>query len=253
VRFSIVIPSYNQGRFLRQTIESVLAQEGVEVEVLVMDGGSTDETVDILRSYGERIRWVSEKDRGQTDAINKGLRQVSGDIVAYINSDDYYLPHALKTVAEVFQAHPEARWVTGDGIIVDAEGRQIQKSVVFYKRLWRHVPFAWTLYVTNFIIQPSTFWRREVVEELGLFDETKQYTMDYEYWLRLFQRGYRPFVVHQKLSAFRIHATSKGGSRFQAQFAEDYETLKTYCSSGILRLLHRWHNALIVGIYTLIK
>ncbi|MCX7883179.1 MAG: glycosyltransferase [Brevinematales bacterium] len=253
MKFSIIIPSYNQGHFIRQTVESVLAQEGVEKEIFVIDGGSTDGTVDILRSYGEKIQWVSEKDRGQTEAINKGLRKATGDIVAYLNSDDYYLPGALSKVKEVFLSRPRTMWVTGDGIIVDANGKRIQKSISLYKTFWRTVGFPWSLYVMNCIIQPSTFWKREVLERVGFFDENKHYTMDYDYWLRLLKKGYKPVVLQEKLSAFRIHGESKGGARFEAQFAEDYDTLCQYCSSRWFRLLHRMHNQLIVGVYRVLK
>lgn len=253
MKFFIVIPSYNQAQFIRETIDSVLSQQGVEKEVLVVDGGSTDGTVEILRSYGEAIQWVSEKDRGQTDAINKGLRRARGDIVAYLNSDDYYLPGALVKVQEAFESHPETLWVTGDGIIVDAHGKRIQQPIALYKKIWRKVGFPQSLYVMNCIIQPSTFWRKEALEQVGFFDERKHYTMDYDYWLRLLSKGHKPLVLSDKLSAFRIHGESKGGSRFETQFREDYETLCEYCSSTFLRFLHRIHNGMIVSIYRLIK
>ncbi|MCX7820254.1 MAG: glycosyltransferase, partial [Brevinematales bacterium] len=185
MKFSFVIPSYNQGRFIKETIDSILTQD-VEKEIIVMDGGSTDNTLEILKSYGDKIIWTSCKDKGQTDAINKGIKRATGDIITYINSDDYYLPGSLKIVEKYFVENPNILWLTGDGIIVNEDGKIIQKPISLYKKIWRKIPFFWTIYITNFIIQPSTFFRKEVFEKIGLFDENKHYTMDYDYWLRLY-------------------------------------------------------------------
>ncbi|URA10859.1 glycosyltransferase family 2 protein [Thermospira aquatica] len=251
MKISVVIPSYNQGRFIRQTIDSILAQEG-DIEVFVADGGSTDETVEILKSYGQKIQWVSEKDKGQTDAINKGLSRVTGDIVAYINSDDFYMPGVFNKVREVFATHPGVMWVTGDALIVDEEGKEIQRGVRFYKRVLRRLPFPWILYITNPIVQPSTFWRRSLVEEIGLFRQDKHYTMDYDYWLRII-RYYKPYILVEPLSAFRIHGLSKGGRQYEKQFQEDWETVREHCTNPFFLFLHAIHNSLIVGMYRMMK
>lgn len=252
MKFSFIIPSFNQGKFIKQTIDSILSQD-VEKEIIVMDGGSTDETIEILKSYGDKIYWVSEKDNGQTDAINKGIKKATGEIIAYINSDDYYLNGALKIVEKYFSDNPYTLWLTGDGIIVNENGNVVQKPVSFYKRCWRRIPFFWTIYITNFIIQPSTFFRREVFDKIGLFDENRHYTMDYDYWLRLYREGYRPLIIKERISAFRIHSFSKGGSKFMEQFKEDFDTLKRYCSNPFLKFLHWFHNNLIVLVYLLVK
>ncbi len=229
MKISVVIPSYNQGKFIRQTIESILAQEG-DIEVFVADGGSTDETVEILKSYGQKIQWVSEKDNGQTDAINKGLSRVTGDIVAYINSDDFYIPGAFKRVREVFSEHTEVMWLTGDALIVDEQGKEIQSWIRWYKKILRKLPFPWILYITNPIVQPSTFWRRELLKRVGFFRQEKHYTMDHDYWLRII-RYYQPHIVKEPLSAFRIHGLSKGGRHYEKQFREDWETVREHCNS----------------------
>ncbi|MGC8771755.1 MAG: glycosyltransferase family 2 protein [Brevinematia bacterium] len=250
MKFSIIVPSYNQGKFIKQTIDSILAQD-VEKEVFVIDGCSTDGTLDILRSYGDKIKWISEKDKGQTDAINKGLRMVSGDIIAYINSDDYYLSGSLKIVEDLFKKHPDFMWLTGDGIIVDKDGKEIQGFVSVYKKILRS--FHGFIYITNFIIQPSTFFRKSVLDEIGFFDETKRYTMDYDYWLRLYSKGYKPLITDYKISAFRIHGLSKGGVKYKEQFVEDFEIVKRYCKNIFLLFLHYLHNKLIVLVYFFIK
>jgi len=253
MKFSIVIPSYNQGRFLKQAIDSVLVQSGVEKEIIVIDGGSTDETIDVLASYGEKVKWISEKDKGQTDAINKGLKKATGDIIAYLNSDDYYLQGCFEIVAKAFENNPKTMWLTGDGIIVDENGKVIQKFISLYKKFLREQPFFSMIYITNFIIQPSTFWRRKILEEIGFFDETKTYTMDYDYWLRIIKYGYKPLILSEKLSAFRIHKASKGGSKYLLQFSEDYRTLKANCKNPFFRFFHWLHNKLIVLIYFFVK
>src|SRR5258708_18581652 len=144
---SIVTPSFNQGKFIRETIENVLSQNNAHVIYWVIDGESKDNTVSILKSFGKRINWMSEKDKGQTNGINKGIKKtLSGlhddDIVAYINSDDYYLPNAFSHVRDFFNAHPDADWLVGDALIVDEEGNEIQKPIRFYKRFLRLFPFS---------------------------------------------------------------------------------------------------------------
>ncbi|MFO0964057.1 MAG: glycosyltransferase family 2 protein [Gemmataceae bacterium] len=122
---SIVTPSFNQGRFIRRTIDSVLSQDYPRIEYVVIDGGSTDETIDVLRSYGSRLEWVSEKDRGQSHAINKGLSRTKGAIVAYLNSDDTLAPGAVATAARHFQEHPDWDLIYGEGEYIDEEDKAL--------------------------------------------------------------------------------------------------------------------------------
>ncbi len=254
MKFSIIIPSFEQGKFIKEAIDSIFAQKTVDIdiEIIVMDGGSKDNTLEILKSYGDKIFWVSEKDNGQTDAINKGLRMAKGDIIAYLNSDDYYLPGAFKKVKEFFINNPLAKCVTGDALIVDENGKEIQKFVRFYKKILGVLNIKKLLYVTNYIIQPSTFLRRELIEEIGFFDETKKYTMDYDYWLRIIKK-YRIFYINYPLSTFRIHSSSKGGSQYEAQFDEDLLTLENHCKNKFFIFIHKLHNFFIKLIYRMIK
>ena len=167
-KITVITPSYNQGHFITETIDSVLSQNYPNLEYIVMDGGSTDDTVDILKSYGKKFTWVSKKDKGQTDAINKGIKKSTGDIICYLNSDDVFLPNTLNTVAEYFMQNPEAMWVTGDYFIIDADGNKIQSFVAEYKKWLRQNPSKQRLSIANYIIQPSTFWRKELTQEIGL-------------------------------------------------------------------------------------
>jgi len=248
---SVITPSYNQGRFIRQTIDSVLGQSYPRIEYWVIDGGSTDETVEILRSYGDRLHFLSESDAGQANAINKGMQKCTGEILCYVNSDDTLLPGAIQAVADTFR-ETHALWVTGDYRIVNEQGKPIQGFVAGYKRFLRRCSSRSLLRFTNYIVQPSTFWRRELTERIGLFDETLRYTMDYDYWLRAFEVA-PPQIIHRPLSAFRIHGESKGGSQYSSQFDEELMVLRKHRVGAFAIACHRLHNGLIKAAYRIIK
>jgi glycosyltransferase involved in cell wall biosynthesis len=198
---TVVTPSFNQGRFIRETIESVLTQSYPRIEYLVMDGGSTDETVEILKSYGDRLEWVSEPDRGQTDAINKGWRRARGTIVAYLNSDDTYLPGAVEKAVACLLAHADAGAVYGEGYHIDEDGRMLDRYPTEAFDMAR-------LAETCFICQPTVFLRRDVVERLGHLDASLRYCMDYDLWIRL---AHVSRFVHlpEYLANTRLHADAK--------------------------------------------
>lgn len=251
-KISIITPSYNQGRFIKETIESVLSQNYPNLEYWVIDGGSTDETITILKSFGKKIKWISEKDKGQTDAINKGLLRATGEIIAYLNSDDVYLPNTLNTVAEYAMNHPTAQWITGDYFIIDESGKKIQSFVAAYKKVLRTYLTLDLLLIMNPIIQPSTFWRRSLQQKIGLFDDKLRYCMDYEYWIRSFK--YAPVhVLPNHFSLFRIHKNSKGGAQYTRQFTEEYDVASMHTQNLLLLLAHKLHAACIVIVYKLIK
>jgi glycosyltransferase involved in cell wall biosynthesis len=251
-RITVVTPSYNQAAFVEQTMRSIHDQDYADVEHIVVDGVSTDGSLEIIKRYGDRATVISEPDRGQTDAINKGLRQATGDVVCWLNSDDYFLPGALSTVARFFQDHPDVVWLTGDCLIVDEKGSPIQQPVRWYKRGLRMMPSAFYLGVTNAITQPATFWRRSVHERIGYLDESLHYTMDYDWWLRLNELA-RPARLNRTLTAFRIHEESKGGSAYRAQFEEDLATFRRHNTSRLLDRAHAAHNALITRVYDRVK
>lgn len=261
--FLIVTPSYNQGSYIKKTINSVLSQD-VSVKYIVMDGNSNDNTVDILKTYSNKIHWKSEKDRGQTDAINKGIlffkeyvkkQPVSKKyIFAYINSDDYYLPYALKRVVLAFDKNPKSQWVVGDYEVLSQKNNTFHNLlIVTWKNILKRIFSLSTLLVLNPIAQPSTFIRWEAVEKIGLFNTTLSYVMDYEYWLRLQKKFGNPYFLKEKISTFRIHDVSKGGSQFEKQFNEQYKIAKTFTNNYCILLLHRIHNWIIITLYRLTK
>lgn len=247
-RITVITPSFNQGQYIGQTIESVLGQGYPDLEYIVMDGGSTDETLDVLKSYAGRLRWVSERDRGQSHAINKGLQMATGDVVAFLNSDDLYAPGALHAVGEWFSRRPAALWVTGQCRIVDTVGNEVRQAVSHYKNAWLQLCTYSTLLVINYISQPATFWSRKALTAVGYLDESLYYTFDYDYWLRL-GRLQRPGLISQPLAHFRVHPSSKGGRGPDAQFAEELSTARRYTTSRALLSLHKAHAALIVATY----
>ncbi len=200
MKVSVIVPSFNQAAYLRQALDSILAQEG-PLEVWVEDGGSTDGSVEILKSYGDAIQWRSSPDGGQAAAINLGLGKATGDILCFLNSDDVWLPGALARVRQAFREHPEARLIYGQAEMVDSSGQVFREYPVEEFRYAR-------LLETCFICQPACFWRREVYARHGGLDERLVFNLDYEYWLRI---GRRETFWHlpEKLAQTRFHADAK--------------------------------------------
>lgn len=207
---TIVTPSYNQGEFIRATIESVLSQDYPLVEYIIMDGGSTDQTAAIVSEYAGRLAWTSEPDRGQAHAINKGFQRARGDIVAWLNSDDILLPGAVTAAVQEWERVPEAGAVYGEGYLMDREGR-------FTRRFPATEPFnLWKLvYLSDYVLQQSTFFRRSAVEQVGWLDESLHYAMDWDLLIRLGTR-YGLHYTPAYLGALREYAEAKsfaGGRR----------------------------------------
>jgi glycosyltransferase involved in cell wall biosynthesis len=196
---SIVTPTFDRAPLLRHTMASVRRQTYPNIEHVVVDGGSNDGTLDLLRAEegSYPLRWISEPDEGMYHAINKGLRMARGDILAYLNSDDLYLPWTIETVVEAFERHPEAGFVFGDALAVDDEDGRTQ--------LYLMLPFDLD-YVrrAGFIAQPAVFWRRRVFEDVGPLDERIRYVADCDYWMRS-GASHRFVKVNEFLAVERNH------------------------------------------------
>jgi len=245
---TILTPSFNQGIYIERTIQSVLRQDYPNLEYFILDGGSTDETLDILKKYDRYINWVSEADGGQSNAINKGIRKTKGDIIGIINSDDTYEKGALVSVGDYFANYQEALWVTGKCRTINDRDVEIRKAVTLYKNIMLRLKSHNVLLVLNYISQPATFLRRNVIDLIGLLDENINYTMDYDYWLRIWKHK-EPGFIDRYLANFRLHSHSKSGTTAHLQFDEQLAVAKRYSNSKTLLALHSLHNKLATKIY----
>jgi len=218
---SLVTPSLNQGKFIRATIESVLSQEYPDLDYRVQDGGSTDETLAVLRAYKGRVPFVSEKDTGQADAINKGLAGATGDVLGYLNSDDVLTPGALAAVGEVFASEPDLMFVWGRASYLDEAGNLVSPYLARPDAIER-------LADACFIAQPAAFFRRKVWEEVGPFDAALHHTMDYDYWLRIAARYPRSSMrfLDRELAGCRMHADAKTVTGWSRALDEIMELVK---------------------------
>lgn len=218
-RISIVTPSYNQGQFIEETIRSVLLQGYPNLEYFIFDGGSTDESVEIIRKYAPWLSyWVSEPDRGQSDAINKGLERSTGEVWAWLNSDDTYLSRAFQEAVTVLDAHPSVAFVYAKSLQTDAEGRAIGPQGEPFNLLK-------LLTIHNMIRQPAAFIRRYCAEQVGPLNIDFHYVMDWDYWLRLLLVGdvwFEPALW----STHKFHPTAK--TAFYPHLPGDLERKKMY-------------------------
>jgi len=178
MKLTVVTPSYNQGKFINETINSVLSQGIDELEYIIMDGGSTDNTVEVLESYGDKIIWESKRDKGQTDAVNQGIRKATGDIIGWLNSDDIYYPNTCKTILKIFEDNPQINVVYGNANHIDINGDFLEEYYTEDFNFERLKDIC-------FICQPSLFFRKNVVKKYGYLNADLQFCMDYDYWIRL--------------------------------------------------------------------
>jgi glycosyltransferase involved in cell wall biosynthesis len=251
-KISIITPSFNQAGFLKETVASIHGQQGdFDLEHIIIDGGSTDGTVEYLRSLGEKVRWVSEPDRGQSDAVNKGIRMATGDIIGWLNSDDLYLPGALQAVTGHFAGNPDHRWAYGRCLIIDKAGVERWKWITRYKNARLRKFSLDKLFRENFISQPAVFFRKELWEEAGGLDLKLHYAIDYDLWLR-FANCAPAGVIDRDLAAFRRHGTSKSETGFRDQFFEQYAVAKRYNPSFFNRAVHRFNIFKIITSYRII-
>ena len=199
---SIITPSYNQVRYLEDTIQSVLQQDYPNIEYIIVDGGSTDGSREIIERYKNKLAWwVSESDQGQADAINKGFRKASGEVIAWLNSDDLYLPGAISAAVELFQENPAAGVIYGDAVSADADGRLLNELRFSNWGTQEFLQF-------NIICQPAVFMKRTIVEKVGYLDSSYHFFLDHQLWIRLSRET--EFYHHPEIWAVsRYHPDAK--------------------------------------------
>jgi glycosyltransferase involved in cell wall biosynthesis len=253
-RVSVVTPSYNQTGFIEETIRSVLLQGYPDLEYIIIDGGSTDGSVEIIRRYAPWLAyWVSEPDRGQTHAINKGWARATGDILAYINTDDCYLPGAIVAAIEGFRACPEAGMVYSTAMIVDETGREL--------RFWEARPFDLKIMLTegSIVPQPATFFAANALQRVGSVDEQWHMIMDYELCIRIGLQ-FPTVCIPKVMARFRDHSQSKTRTKFESTAIELMRFLNTFNPEQVppqdlraikqvafSRILYEWSHAYLAA------
>ena len=251
-RISVIIPSYNVVEFIEETIQGILGQNYSNIECLVIDGGSNDGTLDILKRYEGQIIWMSEKDEGQSDAINKGLKLASGDIISYICADDVYERDCFRKVADFFDSNPDVMWAYGKCEIIDENGLEIRRPVTWYKNFWQKRYSFNKLLIMDFIPQPAVFWRKDLVNEIGFFDVNEHLAMDYEYWLRAAAK-HDPGFIDDYLARFRVHPYSKSSVSFVSQARQALAIARRYAKSegrNYLVPLQYLSSLLVITVYS---
>jgi glycosyltransferase involved in cell wall biosynthesis len=237
-KISVVTPSFNHGMYIEETILSVLGQNYPNLEYIIIDGGSTDNSVEIIKKYECHLtHWVSERDKGQTEAINKGFRRCTGDIVAYLNSDDVYEPGVFQLVNDFFCDNPDVKMIYGDAEIIDANGNYLchRHELPFDRMMGAFIGFG------LLIPQPTAFWKRDIFDKVGYFNESYNFGMDSEFWSRVAFDGTIKHIDVLMAKA-RYHDNSKTVTNFRTrntQAEEEYilEKRNSHRRCGAIRHL----------------
>lgn len=255
-KISIVIPSYNKANYIKETLESIIKQKYPNLEIIVQDGGSTDGSLKIIKNfavkYSDLMKWESKKDKGQMDAINKGMSKASGDIVTYINADDVYTKGSLKIVGKYFAEYPKTPWLAGQGKIINQDSKEMLRLVTAYKNLLLNINNYQLLLIVNYLIQPSVFLSRKAFVNYGPYPGIRKFVTEYDLWLRI-GNNQMPAVINKPLSKFRIEPLSVTSTQAQQLLSKDFEIVQKYTKSKIIIYLHKAHNSLRMLIGNMTK
>lgn len=226
MKISVITPNYNGERFLDRTIRSVIGQRahGVDVEYIFVDGESRDKSLEIVRGYGDAVtKTIVGKDTGPANAINKGLKVATGDVIAWLNSDDMYCDGALKRVAETMEAYPSRALCFGHCPIVDEDGKEIRVGITRFKEAFFPFSCRFMIQCINYVSQPAMFFRRSAFEKAGFLREDFKCAWDYDFMIRLWRYGGAVHVPGGALANFRWHSSSLSGQHFAVQFKEEWD------------------------------
>jgi len=253
-KISVVVPVLNKKEYLETALRSIFTQNYPNLEVIIQDGASSDGTLEIIKRYAQNypkvITWESKKDKGQTDAINRGLRKAKGEILAFLNADDIYKEGALKKVGEYFKRYRQTLWLAGKGNIIDATGKELTPWVTKYKNWLLAKNEYRLLLMTNYLVQPSVFISRQAYKKYGPFTGKKT-VMEYDLWLKMGKRQ-MPKIISSYLSSFRLGKGSFSATSFKEILAEDEKVMRKYTDSPILIIAHYLHNiARVATLYLL--
>jgi glycosyltransferase involved in cell wall biosynthesis len=238
------------GKFLDQTLDSILIQNFDDYEVIIVDGYSTDDTADIINYFGHKlnIKTVLSRPTDQVDAINFGIQLSQGDILAFINADDVYLPGCFKEIQSKFDNNPQSRWLYGKGKIIDEKGIFTRKFITKFKELWKYNyrTFTWLCY----IVQPTIFWRKRVC--IGNFNRDLKYAFDYDYMLRLGKQS-KPLFIDKYLACWRCHSNSLSVNNYKEQVVQA-EKIGSHYSNGLIdRIIRKTISFGVVSIYDILS
>jgi glycosyltransferase involved in cell wall biosynthesis len=224
-RVSIVTPSYNQAQFIEETIRSVLLQGYSNIEYIIIDGGSNDGTIDIIQKYEPWLSyWESEPDKGQSHALNKGFAKATGEIFAFINSDDVYEPEALEQIVPVFSKNEKTHLVAGQCVVI-GQGKEKRQ---FDPRWPESLSYFLSKTFSSTFAQPTSFWTKEIFKQVGGFNESLHYCFDREFFLKIGLAGYKPEFIPRRLARFREHPDSKSMNSAEGFHRESIQMLKLY-------------------------
>lgn len=244
-KISVVIPSFNKSKFIGQTLESIISQKYENLEVIIQDGGSTDGTLEIIKRYANKyphiFKWESKKDNGQLDAINKGIKKATGDILTYINADDLYERDTFQVVGQSYKSNLQALWFAGQSTVIDSKGHEIAKLISIYKIFLLTLNRIALLLTVNYLMQPSVFITRKAYEKHGPFTGTSDFVTEYDLWLRL-AKIHMPIVINQTLSKFRIEESTKTKNMTRLLLKEDRMIVGKFTKNPLILFLHDLNN-----------
>ena len=260
-KISIVIPSLNKGRYIGKTLNSIFSQKYKNFEVIIQDGGSSDGTLEIIkkfvRKFPTQIFWESKEDKGQVEAINKGLEKARWEIVTFINADDVYVKDAFAIVAETFTKNKNCLWVAGRSGLIDKRGSKIDSKFPFslvgkYKDILLSINKLAFLFCVNYLMQPSVFLAREAYTKFGPFTGTRDFVLEYDLWLKI-AKVKMPFVLNKRLAYFRMVEENISLSNYQTLLKADYRIICKHAQNPLFKLIHKLNNWGRIVLFTSFK